>query len=221
MRSLLLTVTTMIACSRETAQMPPSAGPSNVAAETSKVLEVAPTASSSPAAIMADSVIEPLPGDTSGALRGLSPRDSLCGDVVENGVKLPHTERKAVASQFGRPDSAQSQPSPSRYNAGETDSTVTLFYPGLRLHYIVLGKKEGNTEILYRADVSDNRYLKYPSLGIGAGRDAIVKALGEPEEIRDGAYRYSCALHIMAGVSLFVHFEGDRVTFAEYWWDFD
>jgi hypothetical protein len=154
-------------------------------------------------------------------LHGLSRRDSLCGDLVENGLGIPNTRRKAVASQLGRPDSTQSQPTPNKHNPAQTDSIVNVFYPGLQLHYIVLGVKEGETDILYRAEVSDNRYLKYPSLGIGATREALVKALGEPEQISDDAYRYSCWLHIMAGVTLYFHFDGDRVKFAEYWFDVD
>jgi hypothetical protein len=211
----------VVACSREPAQLQPSAAPNKVTAETSNVVVDTSTASSSPAGLIADSVAAAPPVDTVGALRGLSPRDSLCGDLVENGLGIPNTRRKAVASQFGRPDSAQSQPTPNKHNPAQTDSTVTLFYPGLRLHYIVLGVKAGETDILYRADVSDNRYLKYPSLGIGATREALVKALGEPEGPTNDSYRYSCALHIMAGVTLDFHFEGNRVKFAEYWFDFD
>jgi hypothetical protein len=161
------------------------------------------------------------PVDTLGTLPGLSSRDSLCGDLVENGLAIPNSRRKAVASQLGGPDSTQSEPTPNKHTPAQTDSTVNVFYPGLRLHYIVLGVKEGETDILYRADVSDNRYLKYPSLGIGATREALLKALGEPEAPTNDSYRYSCALHIMAGVTLDFHFEGDRVKFAEYWFDFD
>jgi hypothetical protein len=161
------------------------------------------------------------PADTLGTLRGLSSKALLCGDLVENGLAIPDDRRKAVASQLGRPDSTQSEPTPNKHNRAQTDSIVNVFYPGLRLHYVVLGVKEGETDIMYRADVSDNRYLKYPSLGIGATREALVKALGEPEARTNDSYRYSCWLHIMAGVTLDFHFEGDRVKFAEYWFDID
>jgi hypothetical protein len=211
----------MVACSRESAQLRPSAAPNAVTAETSSaVVDTSPTLSS-PAGLTPDSVVAAAPVDTVGALRGLSRRDSLCGDLVENGLGIPNTRRKVVASQLGRPDSTQSQPTPNKHNPAQTDSIVNVFYPGLRLHYIVLGVKEGETDILYRAEVSDNRYLKYRSLGIGATREALVKALGEPEQSSDDAYRYSCWLHIMAGVTLYFHFDGDRVKFAEYWFDVD
>jgi hypothetical protein len=217
----LAALTMVVSCVREAA--PPSSSPPpntvRTAAPSSAVVE-AVTASSSPAALTPDSVPAAPPFDTLGNLRGLSSKDSLCGNLVENGLAIPNT-RTAVTSRFGRPDSTQSEPTPNKHNPAQTDSTVNVFYPGLRLHYIVLGVKEGETDILYRADVSSNRYLKYPSLGIGASREAIVNAVGEPEQRTDDTARYSCALHIMAGVTLYFHFEGNRVKFAEYWFDVD
>lgn len=220
--STLAALTMVISCVREAAPSspPPPLTTVSAAALPSAVVEAA-TASSSPATLTRDSVSAAPPFDTLGNLRGLSPRDSLCGDLVENGLAIRDTRRTVVTSQFGRPDSTQSEPTPNKHNPAQTDSTVNVFYPGLRLHYVVLGVKEGETDILYRADVSSNRYLKYPSLGIGATRQAIGNAVGEPETRTDDTARYSCALHIMAGVTLEFHFEGDRVKFAEYWFDVD
>jgi len=142
MRSLTLTVLTMIvACSREP-QLRPSAAPNAVSAETSIAVVDTSTDSSSPAGLTPDSVIAAAPVDTVGALRGLSSRDSLCGHVVENGLGIPNSRRNAVATQLGRPDSTQSQPTPNKHNPAQTDSIVNVFYPGLRLHYIVLGVKK-------------------------------------------------------------------------------
>jgi hypothetical protein len=211
-----------VACSRESAQIRPSAAPTTVTAQKSSRAAVdTSTASSSPVGIPPSYDRATAILDTLGNLLRLTPRDSLCGDLVENGLAIPNGRRKAVAIQFGRPDSTHSEPTPNKHNPTQTDSTVEVFYPGLRLHYIVLGIKEGETDILYRADVSDNRYLKYPSLGIGANRAAIVKAVGEPEVRPDGAYSYECALHVMAGVTLFFYFDGDRVKLAEYWFYVD
>ena len=223
MRNLTLAALIMVvACIREPAPPRSSPPPNTVSAATPSSAAVdAATASSSAAALTPDSVIAAAPVDTLGALRGRSSTDSLCGDLVENGLAIPNSRRKAVTGQLGRPDSIQSEPTPNKHNPAQTDSTVNVFYPGLRLHYIVLGVKEGETDFLYRADVSDNRYLKYPSLGIGTRREDIVKAVGESEERTDDTYRYSCALHIMAGVTLYFHFEGDRVKFVEYWFDVD
>jgi len=91
----------------------------------------------------------------------------------------------------------------------------------LRLHYIVLGKPTGETDILLEADVSDNRFLKYPALGVGATADAIVTALGKPEERTNEFLTYSCALHIMSGSTVHFQLESDRVKLVRYTFEAD
>jgi hypothetical protein len=161
------------------------------------------------------------PADMAPAVRFSSPRDSLCGDLAENGLKIPNTRRTAVAAQIGRPDSTQAQPTPNPYTTGQIDSVIDVFYRGLRLHYIVLGKQTGETDILLAADVSDNRFLKYAALGVGASADAIVSALGNPEERTADTLTYSCALHIMSGSTIHFHLESDHVKGVEYTFDAD
>lgn len=159
--------------------------------------------------------------DTAPSVQLSSRKDSLCGDLAENGFGIPNTRRKAVAAQLGRPDSVRSQPAPNTHNPAQMDTVVDMFYPGLRLHYAVLGVTEGETDILLEADVSDNRYLKYPALGVGASVGVIVSALGQPEERTNDTYSYSCALHVMSGSTVYFHFDGDRVKFVVYRWDAD
>ena len=98
------------------------------------------------------------------------------------------------------------------------DTIVDVFYKGIRLHYAVLGVTEGETDILLESEVSDNRYLKYPELGVGASVGAIISALGQPEDCANDTYSYSCALHVMSGSTVYFHFEGDRVKFVVYRW---
>jgi hypothetical protein len=101
------------------------------------------------------------------------------------------------------------------------DTVVGIFYPGLRLEYVVLGVTEGETDILLQADVSDNRYLKYPALGVGARAAEIVSAFGEPEQRRNDTYMYECGMHIMSGSTVYFHVEGDRIKYVVYRWDAD
>jgi hypothetical protein len=183
----------------------PDSQASSIAATSSAAVSAAPTASA----------------DTTRAVHFSSAKDSLCGELAENGLKIPNTRRSAVASQIGRRDSTRSQPTPNPYTTGQIDSVVDVFYPGLRLHYIVLGTHTGETDMLLEADVSDNRYLKYPALGVGAGAEAIVSALGDPEERTSDAITYSCALHIMSGSTVHFHLESGRVKFLAYMWDAD
>jgi hypothetical protein len=149
-----------------------------------------------------------------------SSKDSLCGDLAENGFKAD-SGRKAVAAQFGRPDSVRVQPAPNPHRPAQIDTVVDVFYPGLRLHYWVVGVTQPQTDILLEAEVSDNKYLKYPQLGIGATASEIASALGEPAERTTDSYGYSCALHIMSGADVSFHFAGGRVTRVDYRWEAD
>jgi hypothetical protein len=153
------------------------------------------------------------PTDRQTSIVATTSRDSLCGDLAENGLRIPDTGRAAVTAELGRPDSSRSQSTPSKYYVNQ-DSLVDVFYPGLRLHYIVV--TESKKEILQEADVSDNRYLKYPGLGVGASVEAVISALGPPEERTNDTFSYSCALHPMEGSTVYFHYQGERVRFVEY-----
>lgn len=157
---------------------------------------------------------------TSPMLPFSSPKDSLCGEVAENGFKFPDSDRKALAVQFGRPDSVRMQPAPNPHRPAQMDTVVDVFYPGIRLHYWVVGATQPY-DILLEADVSDNRYLKYAELGIGASATEITTALGEPAERADDSYKYSCALYIMSGADVSFHFAAGRVTRVVYKWEAD
>jgi hypothetical protein len=159
--------------------------------------------------------------DTTPSVHFSSPGDALGGELAENGLKIPNTKRSAVTAQVGRPDSTRTQPTPNPYTTGQIDSVVDVFYPGLRLHYIVLGKQTGETDMLLQAHVSDNRFLKYPALGVGASAEAIVSALGKPEERSSDTLSYTCALHIMSGSTVHFHLERNHVTIVEYSFEAD
>ena len=154
--------------------------------------------------------------DTAPSVHFSSPKDSLCGEMAENGLLIPNTRRSAVATQLGRPDSVRSQPAPNPHNPVQTDTVVDVFYPGLRLHYWVVGAAQAERDIILEIDVSNNRYLKYPSFGIGATAEALVSAFGERGERREDGYRYSCALHVMSGADMDFHFGSDRVQLITY-----
>ena len=175
-----------------------------------------PTTSSSPPALAPSSS-----PDTAPSVADLSPRDSLCGDMGENGLRIPNARRKAVAAQFGRADSVRSKPAPNTHDPAQMDTVVDVFYPDLVLHYAVLGRSGGDTDILMEADIANNRYLKYPALGVGASLEDIIRALGEPHERTNNTISYTCALHIMSGARVTFHLASGRVTMVEYYYDTD
>ena len=70
--------------------------------------------------------------------------------------------------------------------------------------------------ILQTAMVSDNRYLKYPQLGIGTPGVTILQSLGEPGNRESGKYRYDCARCIGEDSPAYFYFDRGRVQRIEY-----
>ena len=140
--------------------------------------------------------------------------DSLRDDLVEHGLLVPDGGREPVIARLGRPDSVRWHTESSAYDPAMTDSTAYLFYSGLRLDYAV--RKGNQPDLLQIADVSDNRYLKYPALGVGATVAAIVSALGEPSERTDDSYSYVCGRCVGPGEPVIFHLQGGRVKGVEY-----
>lgn len=151
--------------------------------------------------------------ESTAPFRSSSP-DLLRDDLVEHGLGVPTGRRESVIAELSRPDSAHSRAVPNRHRPAQTDSIVDLFYPGLRLQYLIVAP--GDTEFLEIAEVWDNRYLKYPTIGVGASAAAIVDALGKPWERTDDAYSYDCGRCIGAETPVYFHLEGGRVKFVEY-----
>jgi hypothetical protein len=143
------------------------------------------------------------------------PPDSLRDDLVEHGLRVLDGPRQAVIAQLGQPDSIRSQTEQNPHNPAQADSTVEFFYPGLRLSYYVVGERP-TRDILQTADVWDNRYLKYPEIGVGASAAAIVSALGEPGERTNDRYSYDCGRCIGAETPVYFHLGGGRVKFVQY-----
>lgn len=140
--------------------------------------------------------------------------DSVRDDLVEHGLLVPEGRREAVIAKLGRPDSIRSHAEANPYDPAVTDSIAYLFYPGLRLDYLVGAGDRG--ELLQLADVSDNRYLKYPALGVGASAAAIVSTLGEPWKRTDTTYSYACGRCIGPDNPIIFHLDGGRVRRVEY-----
>jgi hypothetical protein len=149
-----------------------------------------------------------------------SRQDSLCGEMGENGLNVP-VGRRAVAAKFGKPDSVRADPGPNPYEPTQIDTVMDVFYPGLRLKYWVMGKPPADNESLLEAEITDNKYLRFPQLGIGATRDEIVRTIGEPGDRTDDTFKYECGLHIMSGANVTFHFADRRVTLVDFYWEMD
>jgi hypothetical protein len=117
--------------------------------------------------------------------------------------------RAALANRVGPPDSMELVTQPNRHVEGVTDSLFTIYYPGL-----VAGvhKPGGGEDLVSHVSVTDNRYLAFPRIGIGAQQDSVIAALGPPTEGRaDGSVlTYNCGMGPDQPVTF--HLQGGRVS---------
>jgi hypothetical protein len=115
-----------------------------------------------------------------------------CDALEETLLRFAPT-RAALASRMGPADSVELVTQPNRHVAGVTDSLFTIHYPGL-----VAGvhKPGGGSDLVSHVAVTDNRYLAFPRIGIGAQRDSVISALGPPAEGQaDGSVlTYNCGM---------------------------
>lgn len=138
---------------------------------------------------------------------GSSP-DSMRNRFVEQGLLVPGSRRE-ISAKFGTADSIRTRPQQNRHNASQTDSIVDIYYPGLQLTFYVVS--EGGNALLQTVMVSDNRYLRYPELGIGASSATRIAALGEPNNHSLGKYRYDCKGCPLEESPVYFHLTGDTV----------
>ncbi|HJQ52727.1 MAG TPA: hypothetical protein VJ825_02680 [Gemmatimonadaceae bacterium] len=217
LRAILLAAA-LVACDR--AQVRQSA-PNTVASTTITIADTVRATDPVATHASSTSAVAPAVEDGSTRVPFSSPQDSLCGEVGENGLNIPTVARRAVAAQFGKPDSVRLQPGPNPYTPTQIDTVVNVFYQGIRLKYWVVGAGPPDEESLLEADITDNKYLKFPQVGIGATAEQIVAAIGEPADRTDDTYSYECGLHIMSGANVKFHFADGRVKRVNYRWEMD
>lgn len=107
---------------------------------------------------------------------------------AERALVLESVTRAGMRERLGPPDSAHSVPTPNRHIPGQTDSIVTVYYPGLAVE---LYRTDRGAEFVQRADVSTDRWLNFAP-GIGSIAGAVAAALGEPSERTDSTLVFRC-----------------------------
>lgn len=128
--------------------------------------------------------VEPPPWDSS-SVAGLD-----CEDL-EREILASALNRSALEEAFGTPDSIESRTEPNRHLQGATDSLFTVYYPGMVMS---LRKPSQGQDLASGLEVSRNRYLRYPTIGIGSPADRVVRVLGPPQERDDRKIVYDCGI---------------------------
>jgi hypothetical protein len=131
-------------------------------------------------------------GDDAGpaAAVGDVPADLTC-ETLRESVLRSGTDRDALSNAWGTPESVRVSTEPNRHIEGATDSLLVVRYPGLS---VSLRKPPSGRELTSHADVSDNRYLRYPAIGVGADTASVIGALGEPTRRPADGFVYECGM---------------------------
>ena len=140
-----------------------------------------PDTATSTAAVATTATIPEPPFD-SASVAGLT-----CLTLMDAVFLAPLT-RAELVQQYGAPDSVHTSTEPNRHIPG-IDSLFQIYYPGL-----VAGIRApaGNSDLISQMDISDNRYLRYPSIGIGARRERLIRAVTDTTRTAADRVEYDC-----------------------------
>lgn len=128
----------------------------------------------------------PEPKFDSAGLAGLT-----CSTLTDSVFLVPRPTRALLLQAYGVPDSVSASTEPNRHVAGVIDSLLRVHYPGLTASF----RKPGEgSDLVTDVVVTDNRFLRFPSLGIGARGSRLIQVLGDPWTLADDRIEYNCVV---------------------------
>jgi hypothetical protein len=138
--------------------------------------------------------------------------DISCDRFVAEGLSVRADTREEFRAALGEPERVEANTEPNRHNPGVTDSIFRVHHPGLVAQ---IRRPAVGGDMLERVEVSGNRHLAYPSLGVGAPADRITSTLGPPQQRTDRQLVYQCGAEIQPEEPVIFRLEGGSV--AEVW----
>ena len=114
-----------------------------------------------------------------------------CDAYATRGLLVQGESREAFRAALGEPDSVRTETVPNRHDPAITDTVVALYYADLTAIIWKPGY-EGARDLLEHVEVRDNRYLRWPALGIGARARDVIAALGQPKQQSPTQLVYEC-----------------------------
>jgi len=111
--------------------------------------------------------------------------------VLLDSVFLAPSTRATLVDSYGAPDSTVAVTEPNRHVVGAIDSLFVVYYPGLNASF---RKPSDGSDLVTQMDVADNRYLRYPSLGIGARSERLLHVLSDPAVVAVDRIEYNCGI---------------------------
>ena len=126
--------------------------------------------------------------DSTPRVQAPAPAQLSCEGLETSILAVPAT-RAELRRAYGEPDSIFGTTEPNRHVPGAVDSLFSVYYQGLTAG---LRTPSGARDMVEHVTVRDNRFLRYPHIGIGATPSDIVAALGEPTARVSMTLVYDC-----------------------------
>lgn len=138
----------------------------------------------------------------------LLPADQLPdrAEFIDGGLGVTARSRTELQSLLGPADSVTAEEIANRHVPGMRDTIYTLYHPGrmTRIHH-----PGGGGDLLSMVEVSDNRHLRYPILGLEV--EALQIAFGPPDQSSDSSVVYRCISCVAGDDPVEFLLEGDTV----------
>lgn len=134
--------------------------------------------------------------------------DSARDDFVRNGLAPPVGTVADLRGALGSPDRVEVEEIANRHRPEQTDSVITLSYPGLTAEfYRVRGR-----DLPLAVRVTESRHLAREWIRIGMGWEDARGVLGEARSEGEGAYSYDCGSCMGADEPVFFEVRDGRVV---------
>jgi hypothetical protein len=129
--------------------------------------------------------------------------------------------REELQKRFGKPDSVVARAVQNLHVASQTDSLITIYYPGIVAEiYRVSG---GDREFPASIRVSDNTFIHETApIRIGVPESDLDNIMGPPAERGDNTVTYLCdTCTALGNERIAVHFANGRVAAVTIFYSYD
>ena len=109
--------------------------------------------------------------------------------TLMDAVFLAPLTREELLQAYGAPDSVHARTEANRHVPGVIDSLFQVHYRGLMAGF---RKPGGGSDLITQMDATDNRFLRYPTIGIGARRDRLLQVLPDTSVVAADRVEYNC-----------------------------
>lgn len=112
-----------------------------------------------------------------------------CRAFVEDGLALDSLTRTGLRAQLGEPQRVEATTEPNRHIPDAVDSLFTMVWPGAT---VLMRMPPAGNDLVEQIALTDGRWLRWQTPGIGAAEARVMEVLGQPQERQPNVLRYAC-----------------------------